>query len=127
MDLTSECLRAVDSSSCANLGYGQVYARTCCLNFTPTGPPTRTCQELQGTQAKRTWLCRGLAFGRESERTGDPKLEELGLTWKSTVSSQGPHLLWIPALARSKATTSSQVQSFRGEREQRPSWRGGVS
>lgn len=30
-------------------------------------------------------------------------------------------------MARSKATTSSQVQSLKGEREHRPSWRGGVS
>lgn len=30
-------------------------------------------------------------------------------------------------MARSKATTSSQVRSFKGEREHRPSWRGGGS
>lgn len=82
MDLTSECLRAVDSSSCedspADLGYGQMYAQTCCLNFTPNWASHKDFRPAKNyrTQAKWTWLCRGLAFGRKAERTGDWKLLE---------------------------------------------------
>lgn len=44
-------------------------------------------------------------------------IADLGLTWKLTVSYQGPCLLrgiWPVLAGRSKATTSCQVQSFKG-------------
>lgn len=81
VDLTSECLRAVDSSSyedsTADLGYGQMYAQTCCLNFTPTGPPTRTVDlpRITGPRPNEPGSVAGLPLeGRLKER----ELEALG-------------------------------------------------
>lgn len=57
-------------------------------------------------------------------------IAELGLTRKLTVSYHRPCLLlcgiWPVLAGRSKATTSCQVQSFKGTGSTDHPWRGGV-